>query len=98
MSGAAARGLSLAKIKKIIVTFSCYDHRTTAVREVYRHLSCDRLKESNPKCPVIPNILSVPSEPQVEVTFSDDSVLNFKTADMKAIEIISNINQKTKSI
>ena len=32
MSGAAARGLSLAKVKKIVVTFSCYDHRTTAVR------------------------------------------------------------------
>ena len=84
-------------------------------REVYRQLARDKLKESNPKCPVTPNILSVPSEPHVEVTFSrlpvkrlvicvylhvvgDDSVLHFETADMKAIEIISQINQKTKSL
>lgn len=28
----------------------------------------------------------------------DDSVLQFNTADMKAIEIISQINRKTKSL
>jgi len=30
-----ARGLDLAQIKKVIVTFWCYDKRTSAVRYVF---------------------------------------------------------------
>lgn len=98
-----ARGLDLARIKKVIVTFWSYDTNTSAVRsvnafpycmcpydhnlhtlyhnsvgvcvlhccyrEVYRALSRDGLKESNPKCSVIANVVSTPIDPQVEVTF-----------------------------
>ena len=31
-------------------------------------------------------------------TLGDDSVMHFETADMKAVEIIGQINQKTKSL
>ncbi|XP_065898138.1 large ribosomal subunit protein mL53-like [Dysidea avara] len=93
-----ARGLDLSRIKKVIVTFWSYDQRNSAVREIYRALSRDQLKESNPKCSITANVLSIPIDPKVEVTFADNSTILYNTVDMEAIQLLAKINKKAKSL
>ncbi|CDI98759.1 mitochondrial ribosomal protein l53 [Echinococcus multilocularis] len=80
--------INLKPVKSIAFSFSPFFSHTYSIRQVCALLYRPRWRSSNDNCTLKVNVLSDKSEPQIQVTFSNGSVLVIKTANLTDREVL----------
>ncbi|KAH9279609.1 39S ribosomal protein L53, mitochondrial [Echinococcus granulosus] len=80
--------INLKPVKSIEFSFSPFFSHTYSIRQVCALLYRPRWRSSNDNCTLKVNVLSDKSQPQIQVTFSNGSVLVIKTANLTDREVL----------
>lgn len=78
---------TLKSCKALVITFNPWELETKSLRNFYHYINGTKIRLSNDKCRVVTDIKSEACEPNLAVTFIDDSKAIFKTKNMTTHDI-----------
>lgn len=89
----ACKLVNLKPVKRVTFTFDPFHPQVRSVRRTLFYLSCERVRNTNPKCAFRTEVTSDRSEPTISVALEDGGSILFKTANLKEGEILGLLNQ-----
>ncbi|CAJ0960185.1 unnamed protein product, partial [Mesorhabditis belari] len=89
----ACRGLNLAKVKTVDITFDPFHPSTRAIRSFWEAISAPKIKMTNPSLRVKADIRNDQSSPFFVATLDDGKRLRFETENMHPVDLIMRFNR-----
>lgn len=84
--------VNMKPVKKVHYKLDPFHPKPHSILNVMTHLSNEKIQKSNPKCLWKTEMVSDRSEPTIKIELNEGDSLLFKTANLRAVEILEIMN------